>query len=845
MALSDNQSWLKPKIITTGGGNASNATFTGNVGLGDDNADDISVIGKITTNLIPDQDNIFNVGDPLERWANLYATNGVFSTLSTDGGVTFGDNAADNIIVNGSLDVNEPSTFGGNVTIETGSQIICVDLTPTRVLFVGASNEITDNAGLTFDPNGNFVVGLNTIEISSGNTSIAGTLTAGESVFSSATVSDLTSGRIVLAGTNGALEDNVNLTFDGSELSVTGSVATTSLSVGGGVGDTGLSVDTNGNLSTDGSITGASVSTSGVITTTDTTAASSGAGAIVSTGGISTSSNLYVGTSIESGGDITSSGAGTFATGSFGGGYDSNNLTEGLSIDADGNLSTNGDILSNTLTTTGNVSVGGDLSITGNLSPSSITLSGITATHIVYGDANQNLVGNAGLTWTDASSTLSATNLSVGTEATLASAIVSDLTATRLIIAGANSELEDSDQLTFDGTTFDVGGGSGGTGLSITASNGNLTTDGSINGDSLTTTNGVTVGTDLGVGGNTNLTGTLDVTGDTSVSTFDSSGATSLATGGGDVNIATTGATTTIKGLLNVDEAVTLDSTLGVTGDATFTGAGSFGSVSVGGGYSDLTDGGLSIDSSGNLSTDGTLSVDGVTNFNDTTGSTNSTTGAVVIDGGVGVAENLNVGGNISATDVSATDGGFSGTLTTQNLTVNGTFSPTNVSVGSLTQSHIVYGGASGALVGDASFTFDTLTGMTINNDISTKNLAISQGVTEEFSELSSQSGTVTHDCDNGHIFYHNGLNGNITINLINFSLAAGQATTITLVVAQGATPQTVSAIQSSGVSLGTILWQGGVAPTGTASATDVFCFNIMRRAASYVILGQMIEDFS
>ena len=59
---------------------------------------------------------------------------------------------------------------------------------------------------------------------------------------------------------------------------------------------------------------------------------------------------------------------------------------------------------------------------------------------------------------------------------------------------------------------------------------------------------------------NLSLSGTLDVTGDTSVSTFDSSGATSLATGGGVVNIASTGVMTTVKGTLNVDEAVTLSS---------------------------------------------------------------------------------------------------------------------------------------------------------------------------------------------------------------------------------------------------------------------------------------------
>ena len=63
------------------------------------------------------------------------------------------------------------------------------------------------------------------------------------------------------------------------------------------------------------------------------------------------------------------------------------------------------------------------------------------------------------------------------------------------------------------------------------------------------------------------LDSTLDVTGDTSVSTFDSSGTTSLATGGGVVNIASVGATTTVKGSLNALEDVTLDSTLDVTGD--------------------------------------------------------------------------------------------------------------------------------------------------------------------------------------------------------------------------------------------------------------------------------------
>jgi hypothetical protein len=64
------------------------------------------------------------------------------------------------------------------------------------------------------------------------------------------------------------------------------------------------------------------------------------------------------------------------------------------------------------------------------------------------------------------------------------------------------------------------------------------------------------------INGNADVSGTLDVTGDASVSTFDSSGETSLATGGGSVTVASPGAMTTVRGTLNVDEAVTMDATL-------------------------------------------------------------------------------------------------------------------------------------------------------------------------------------------------------------------------------------------------------------------------------------------
>jgi hypothetical protein len=163
------------------------------------------------------------------------------------------------------------------------------------------------------------------------------------------------------------------------------------------------------------------------------------------------------------------------------------------------------------------------------------------------------------------------------------------------------------------------------------------------------------------------LDAALDVTGDTSVSTFDSSGATSLATGGGVVSIASTGVMTTVKGTLNVDEAVTLDTTLDVTGDtsvSTFDSSGAT-SLATGGGIVNIASTGVMTTVKGTLNVDEAVTLDttlgvtgtstmatinssGVVSLTNTTTSTTSTTGALKVSGGVGIADNCNVAGTVS-----------------------------------------------------------------------------------------------------------------------------------------------------------------------------------------------------
>ena len=119
--------------------------------------------------------------------------------------------------------------------------------------------------------------------------------------------------------------------------------------------------------------------------------------------------------------------------------------------------------------------------------------------------------------------------------------------------------------------------------------------------------------------------------------------------------------------------------------------------------------------------------------------------------------------------------------------------------------------------------------------------IQIEQGVEEKFATLTGSTGVVTHDCDNGHVFYHTGAAGDITANFTNLGLTAEYGTNLTVIINQGATPYEVTAVQIGGVAQ-TINWQGGTPPTGNASGIDSFSFTILNDGGTYVVLGQMVD---
>ena len=151
--------------------------------------------------------------------------------------------------------------------ISTSSAGTDTAMTPTDYLDIHAGgitadDDITSSGTITGD-----TITDGTISINGGDITGIGDITlTGEATFASATVSDLTSGRVVLAGTGGSLEDSANLTFDGSTLGVTGAItASTNITATGTV--TGGTI-TDGTASlTSGAWTGiTTLSTSGEAT---------------------------------------------------------------------------------------------------------------------------------------------------------------------------------------------------------------------------------------------------------------------------------------------------------------------------------------------------------------------------------------------------------------------------------------------------------------------------------------------------------------------------------------------------------------------------------------------------
>ena len=130
---------------------------------------------------------------------------------------------------------------------------------------------------------------------------------------------------------------------------------------------------------------------------------------------------------------------------------------------------------------------------------------------------------------------------------------------------------------------------------------------------------------------------------------------------------------------------------------------------------------------------------------------------------------------------------------------------------------------------------------MTLNGNVTVNGTASLDKVSEAYTALSNATSTVDHNCAASHIFYHTTPAGDWTAKLLNLNLADGYATSVTLVILQGATAYIPTGVKIENDNQ-TIRWQGNVVPSGTPNRRDVVSFSILNVGGTYTVLGQLVS---
>jgi len=209
-----------------------------------------------------------------------------------------------------------------------------------------------------------------------------------------------------------------------------------------------------------------------------------------------------------------------------------------------------------------------------------------------------------------------------------------------------------------------------------------------------------------------------------------------------------------------------------------------------------------------------------------------STTSSIDLDSTLQVIGSSNITTSISGSTLTITGPNLSSYLTNSTLTVVGDDS-TGVTLNSGETIKITGAGSVTTAVSGDTLTITGSSSPTLNV------LKIDDGVHEKFQTKADATGTVTHDCSAGHIFYHTSPDANWTANFTNLNLDSGYATAVSLVIVQGGIGYYPNAVEIGGVSQ-TINWQGNATPTPSTNRTDVVTFSILNNSGTYTILGQL-----
>lgn len=113
------------------------------------------------------------------------------------------------------------------------------------------------------------------------------------------------------------------------------------------------------------------------------------------------------------------------------------------------------------------------------------------------------------------------------------------------------------------------------------------------------------------------------------------------------------------------------------------------------------------------------------------------------------------------------------------------------------------------------------------------------QQTTDVVVKMSAATGVVAHDYSQTAVWYHTGVLANFTANFTNIPATDMRGISVTLIIAQGATPYIPNAVQIGGVAQ-TINWQNNAVPPGQANKKDMVNFLLIRINDVWTVTGSL-----
>ena len=219
---------------------AGDAVIGGNITFGDADTDNIAFTGEISSSLIPDSDNAFDLGTSSKAWKDLYLQGDVILTdagqLKTNAGNLTVDSTAANLVLDGHTGVDIDASNSGTVSIDGAGGINIGTAADTAIDI--------DSSTLDIDASGNV-----TIDASGGSISV-GTNSSGRAITIGHTTSEVTIGDNITVNGNATITGDLDVngtltTIDTTNLRVADRFV--QVASGSTSGDGGLVVTTAAN----------------------------------------------------------------------------------------------------------------------------------------------------------------------------------------------------------------------------------------------------------------------------------------------------------------------------------------------------------------------------------------------------------------------------------------------------------------------------------------------------------------------------------------------------------------------------------------------------------------------